>query len=115
MNDLLNERRIGLHEAAKLAPSYREGKPTHVSTILRWITKGVRLSNGELVRLEGVRLGGRWITSFEAFARFSERLTAGAIGDAPEPRQRLIPTAQQRRQRQRQLERVDRELEKAGI
>ncbi len=35
MIDLMNEKRIGLREAAKLTPSYREGKPTHVSTIHR--------------------------------------------------------------------------------
>jgi hypothetical protein len=111
MIDLANEERLSLQEAAKLPPSFREGRPTHTSTILRWITKGVRLASGEIVRLEGARLGGRWITSVEAVHRFMERLTAGALGDSathtPE-----ITTTQQRR---RELERVDRELSEAGF
>jgi hypothetical protein len=112
MIDLVNERRIGLHEAAKIPPSFREGKPTHVSTVLRWITKGVKLSNGEVVRLEGARCGGRWTTSVEAVARFMERLTAGTLGDAPSA---ITPQARTTRQRRRELERVDRRLDEAGL
>src|SRR5438552_3149705 len=78
MIDLASEQRIGLHEAAKLYPSFRNGRPTHISTPLRHITKGTKLPSGEIVRLEGARLGGRWITSIEAVQRFMERLTAGA-------------------------------------
>ena len=112
MIDIASERRIGLHEAARLAPSYREGKPTHVSTILRWITKGFRLSNGERVRLEGARLGGRWITSVEAIGRFSERLTADALGDAQEA---PAPPSRTTQQRRRELDRVDEKLTRAGF
>jgi hypothetical protein len=88
MIDLVSERRIGLHEAAKIPPSFREGKPTHVSTVLRWITKGVKLANGEVVRLEGARCGGRWTTSVEAVARFMERLTAGTLATRRAPSHR---------------------------
>jgi hypothetical protein len=108
MFDLTTERRIGLHEAAKIPPPFRQGKPTHISTVLRWITKGVKLANGDVVRLEGARLGGRWTTSVEAVERFMERLTAGALGDAP-------PPARTTRQRRRELDRVDRQLDAAGL
>jgi hypothetical protein len=113
MSDLANERQIGLRGAAKLIPSYREGKPTHVSTILRWITKGVRLSNGERVRLEGARLGGRWITSIEALGRFSERLTAGALSTIPD--EGGYRPAVEASRRRRELDRVDRRLADAGF
>jgi hypothetical protein len=112
MIDLATEQRIGLHDAAKLYPSFRNGRPTHISTVLRHITKGTRLPNGEVVRLEGARLGGRWITSVEAVQRFMERLTAGALGDAPNASALAVRTSPQRR---RELERVERELTKAGI
>jgi Protein of unknown function (DUF1580) len=112
MIDLANERRIGLHEAAKLYPSFRNGRPTHVSTLLRHITKGVRLANGDVVRLDGARLGGRWITSIEAVQRFMERLTDGAIGDAASAVARTIRTSRQRR---RELDRVERELTGSGL
>jgi hypothetical protein len=55
-----------------------------------------------------VRLGGRWVTSAEALARFAAALTPRLDDDpAPAPR-----SAQQRRQAS---ERAERELEKAGI
>ena len=110
MIDLASEQRIGLHEAAKLYPSFRNGRTTHISTLLRHITKGVRLSNCEVVRLEGARLGGRWITSVEAVQRFMERLTADALGKAPE-----TPPIRTTKQRARALDRVNSELSGAGF
>jgi hypothetical protein len=82
-----------------------------VSTILRWISRGIRLASGEIVRLEGARRGGRWITSVEALQRFTEKLTAGALGDSA-THAPAITTAQHRR---RELDRVDRELSEAGF
>lgn len=71
MIDLTEEKAISLNEAATLVPSARQGRPTHVSTLIRWITAGV-----EGNRLEAIRLGGRWVTSREALQRFAERLTS---------------------------------------
>jgi len=73
--DSTNEALIGLDEAARLKPPSRSGKRTHASTILRWILNGSRAPDGERVRLEGLRLGGKWVTSREAIQRFAERLT----------------------------------------
>jgi hypothetical protein len=85
MIDFQNETTLSLSQAAKQIPPSRNGKPTHVSTILRWILKGVKG-----VRLEGVRLGGRWVTSAEALQRFSEKLTATKVPQVaektPQPR-----------------------------
>jgi hypothetical protein len=112
MFDLTHERGIGLHEAAKIPPSFREGKPTHVSTMIRWIAKGVKLANGEIVRLEALRCGGRWITSVEAVARFMQALTDGALHAPKETPATPIRTTRQRR---RELEQVDRQLDAAGL
>jgi hypothetical protein len=112
MINLRSETVIGLREATKFYPSFRQGKATHISTPLRHITKGTKLSSGEIVHLEGARLGGRWITSVEAVQRFVERLTRTALGGTPPPE---LPTAQISARRQRELAQTDRELNKAKI
>src|SRR5438128_2214980 len=78
MFDLTQEPPISLAEAAKSIPSGRGAKRTHISTVFRWISRGV---SG--VRLEALRLGGRWVTSREAVQRFAERLTAERSGAQP--------------------------------
>ena len=65
-----DESLISLSEALDLLPPARRNKRPHLSRLLRWILDGV---NG--VRLEAIRLGGRWVTSREALQRFCERLT----------------------------------------
>ena len=65
--DIKNETLINLVRAARLLPAGRNGKPVHVSTIVREITKG---KNG--IKLEGLRIGNRWVTSIEAMQRWAE-------------------------------------------
>ena len=60
MNRILQEDLDAFGRAAKRAP----GQP-HVATLHRWRTRGVRG-----VRLEAVRVGGRWHTSQAAIERF---------------------------------------------
>jgi hypothetical protein len=93
---------ISLAEAAQSIPPGRKGKPTHLSTVLRWILHGV---HG--IRLEGVRLGGRWLTSREALARFAEQLTARAEPAA------IQVTSPSDRKRDGQF--AERELDRIGI
>jgi hypothetical protein len=64
---------------ASTIPGHRGGAHLNGSTIFRHITKGVRAANGELIRLEAARVGGRWLTSLEAIARFSAKLTDAAL------------------------------------
>ena len=73
--DLTTEKTISPKQATPLFPPYRFGQPTHVSRVIRAITKGSRGPNGDIVRLEAVRLGGQWVTSIEAIQRYAERLT----------------------------------------
>jgi hypothetical protein len=37
--------------------------------------RGVRLASGAVVRLEAIRMGGRWLTSREALQRFANAQT----------------------------------------
>jgi hypothetical protein len=107
--DITVETPIPLYTAAGLIPPARNGKKTHLSTLLRWITRGAKAPSGERVRLEAVRLGGRWMTSREALQRFAERLTPrldpAAMAGTP-------PTNGQRR---RAAERAAYELDQLGI
>jgi len=68
--DLTNEELLSLPETARRLPPGRSGKTVHLSTIMRWILRGVRGLGGKPVRLEAIRLGGRWLTSVEALQRF---------------------------------------------
>jgi hypothetical protein len=108
MIDTTTETPIPLAEAAKLIPPARQGKRTHLSTLLRWIQRGARNPAGEIIRLEAIRLGSRWMTSREALQRFAERLTPTT--DAPAPSTPRTPTA-----RQRANARAARELDRIGI
>jgi hypothetical protein len=106
--DIAKETPLSLAAAAKRLPRLRAGRPLHPATVLRWILDGVRGRDGDRIRLEAVRIGGRWCTSAEALQRFLATLSAAPAGPAgPAPR-----TAGQR---QRAAERAGRELDKLGI
>jgi len=66
--DPLNGQAMSLQEAAKSLP----GRP-HVSTLHRWRARGVKG-----VRLECVRVGGRWYVTRKALQRFLRAVTAAA-------------------------------------
>lgn len=108
MFDLTAEKPIPLAEACKLVPPGRQGKRTHLSTLLRWIFAGARNPAGERVKLQAIRLGGRWMTSRESLQRFAEALTPRT--DQPAPATPRTPTA-----RQRASERAAKQLEAIGI
>jgi hypothetical protein len=80
MIDLSSETLLTLAQAARLRPPGRRGRPTHVSTIYRWIARGVR---GH--KLQAIRLGGALFTSREALQRFAEQLTLGPDGPPRPP------------------------------
>jgi hypothetical protein len=101
---------ITLTRGARLFPSSRAAS-TNVSTLFRWITVGVRTPDGRRVKLEAVRLAGRWLTTAAALARFIAAQQAPADGQAqaptPEPHGPRTPT-----QRRRAAERAGEELER---
>jgi hypothetical protein len=76
--------------------------------VLRWITEGVPGPDGRRVKLEGLRVGCRWLTSEEALARWAERLTP-EVEAAPPPAPRTPA------QRKRAAEKAAKQLEEAGI
>ena len=106
--DISAETTISLTQACKFLPAGRRGRPIHLSCVLRWITNGSRAPDGRRIRLEAVRIGGRWITSREALTRFAEALTP-RFDDAPAPAPRSAA------KRHKANERAAKELEAAGI
>jgi hypothetical protein len=108
VSQLMSESLIGLNAAARRLPPGRCGKPVTFSCVLRWVQQGVPGPDGERVKLEAVRLGGRWLTSLEALARFAARLT---------PRLDTQPAAGPGtlKQRQRANARAEKALREKGI
>ena len=103
MIDIQSERLLNLRDAARLIPSYRAGRPTHLSTVLRLIVKG---------RLEGLRINRRWVTSAEALQRYAECMTEAALGEteAAPVSGRQLPI-----RRERELEKVDQNWTSNGL
>jgi len=106
--DLNREQVLSLAEAAQTLPA-PDGKHVATSTVWRWCKRGIRG-----VRLEYARIGRRMVTSREALTRFANRLAERdaeeeeAAGGAAIPRRTT-------RQRQRDFERAEAELDVAGL
>jgi hypothetical protein len=69
---LMGEGLLGMAETARLLGTFRGGRPCHASTIVRWCLDGVKLRNGQRLRLEHIRVGERLMTSKAALLRFLE-------------------------------------------
>jgi len=65
---------LTLVKAAKQCP----GRPS-VNAVWRWCRKGIRSRNGEIIRLDHIRVGGRIYTSAQALNNF---FSAVALADA---------------------------------
>lgn len=70
VNRILSEGALGMSAAARLLGTFRDGRPTHPSTVARWHRDGVTLADGRVIRLEAIRLNGRLVTSRAAIVRF---------------------------------------------
>ena len=97
MQSLFSEQPLTLNDAAKRSR-------VNPSTTWRWALKGVRG-----VVLETYALGVKRFTTVEALERFSDRCTAAASGGHSSPTQRTNS------QRERDIERAEAELAKAGV
>ena len=71
--------------------------------------KGTRRSSR--VRLEAIRLGGRWFTSREALQRFAEKLTSASLHDAAD----MPESARTKTHREKASEQAAKKLEQLGI
>lgn len=99
-------------EVARLIPPFRGGKRGTPSLVTRWITDGVRGLGNARVRLEAVRLSGRWVTTAGALSRFLQAQQAELPGGDVAVPAGPAPT---RSRRQGQAESAQRALEQLGI
>jgi hypothetical protein len=106
--DLSAENPLSLSTAARQLPALRNGRPVHAATLLRWVVAGIRGPGGGRVRLEAVRVGGRWVTTVQALERFQAALSVVPGAEA-------LPTPRSPAQRQRAAERAGQELKAMGI
>jgi predicted DNA-binding WGR domain protein len=118
------ENLITLTDAAKIAP----GRPS-ANCVWRWCRKGVLSRGGERIRLQHQRVGGMifttrtWLEEFgralaEADTKYFDLCAAAveAAREAEQPlRRRRYRSPHSDNQRRRQLERVERELDAAGL
>ena len=110
---------LTLSQAAKLVP----GRP-HASTIWRWCRRGVLSRNGERIRLQHIRMGGKiftkeiWVEEFghklaeadvEYFADAETDSTNDGATDRCRSRRSTSPANTSRHAE------IDRELEEAGL
>lgn len=101
MIDLATEELLTLSAAVKRLPHGRAGKSIHLSTLHRWAAP----SGLQGARLETVKVGGIRYTSSEALERFITRCSADDARQEP----------QSTRQRQREIDKAEAELQRAGI
>jgi hypothetical protein len=92
-----------LAEAGRRLGRHFGDKPVAPCTMYRWVRKGV---SG--IKLEGVRLGGRWVVSEAALSRFVAKVTQAKTG-AP------VRGAMSGESNRRRDDQVSRQLEEFGI
>jgi hypothetical protein len=90
VNQVAKEPLVTLSELAKRVPANRGAAHTHVSTLYRWISSGVRAPHGQIVRLEACRVGSKWCSSEAALQRFISALTPDS-DLIPDPEQEIHP------------------------
>src|SRR5262245_22295980 len=110
----VHEQKVPFAKLAEELPPARSGKKCHLSTLIRWATKGARGPGGQQVRLEAARLGHRWVSTREALARFMAALTPRPIQN---PTESPVASEEPRTpsQRQRASDRAAAELERIGF
>jgi len=102
---------LGLAAAGRLFPAHRGKGSMNPSTVFRWVVKGQKTGCGAVVKLEAVRVGGRWLTTRSAIARFVTTLTEFAEPEESPPYQRIRSPAERRRA----SERAALELKRRGV
>ena len=85
--DFEHDQLITLSELVKKLP--RTGnRPVHLSTAHRWRTVG--LAGG--IKLDAIRVGGVWCTTWAAFQRFCDRLSEAKSSPSPHSNPQADPT-----------------------
>ena len=105
---------ITLTQAAKLAPS----RPS-VNCIWRWCRKGVLARDGQRIRLQHIRIGGKLYTTAEWLDAFGHQLAEADAGyfslGGRAVTSSAVPGRRTEMQRQAAVQRAHRELAEMGV
>jgi hypothetical protein len=80
----MSEYRTPAQIASKI-PSFRENKSTHPHTVIRWMTTGVKRSDGSRLKLKAVRFPGGFRTTDAWVDEFIDALTKDRTGSTVRP------------------------------
>ena len=102
-----SEEYITLSQAANASP----GRPS-ANCVWRWCRKGIKARNGDITRLQHVRVGGQIFTTFKWLTEFGERLASAhaAYFDqqlSPETRRIVRPDPHGKREREEAIARAE--------
>jgi hypothetical protein len=117
ITEILNGDALPLAAAAKKLPPHR-GKAVAPSTLWRWHKKGVEIPDDRRVHLELARVGCKWLTSAAALTRFIVATSTSAAATEAQPKTEQAGKARGTRDRKRsanQQDRVEKELDRAGL
>jgi hypothetical protein len=92
---------LGIAATGRLFPAYRGKGKVNPATVWRWVMKGQKSKRGAVVKLEAVRVGGRWLTTRSAVARFVTTLTEMEELEPVSPHARIRSPAERRRASER--------------
>jgi hypothetical protein len=81
---VLQETLLTLAQAAKRFPSDSRSGHLDPATLWRWATRGIRLPDGRRLKLETLKLAGRFLTSEQAIERFVQAQNDPPASPVPE-------------------------------
>ena len=106
LSEIQEGKGLSLAAAVRPLPAHRGSGRVNPATAFRWVTKGVKVPGGGVVKLMAARVGGRFLTTPGAVARFLTETTVAACPQgAPGPQS---PAARMRASRKAEQELIRR-------
>jgi len=100
---------LTLSRLAKHCPAARRnGRPVSLPTLLRWVLEGSPGPDGQRIKLEAVRMAGRWISSRAALQRW-------IAAQSPQTEGEPVPAPRSPGKRQRSSDRAGKQLTEHGV
>jgi hypothetical protein len=108
------DRLVPLKTLINHLPATLWGEHPHLSSAIRWITRGVKARNGQRIRLRALKTPGGWLSCSDWLLEFFEQQTLDRMETAYDP-SASVPTPVTPARRRREIAHTDRLLDAAGI
>ena len=105
---------VPLRTVINTLPATLWGDHPHLSCAIRWITRGVKLRDGQRIRLRALKTPGGWLCCSDWVLEFFEAQTIDRIAADSGP-SACVPIPVTPARRRREMARTDRLLDAAGI